>query len=133
MEKVLLQAELLAEAILESKEYIQMRLCEQAAMKDEEATRLVAAYSEKRQNVEKVLSADQLDHDELAKAGEELEAAEGAVDKYAALQEMQEARTAFGEMMRKVNGIIQYVVTGEEPKAEGGGCGGSCSSCSGCH
>ena len=37
MEKVLNQAELLAEAILESEEYINMRLTEQAVMKDEEA------------------------------------------------------------------------------------------------
>ena len=133
MEKVLLKAELLAEAILESKEYIQMRLCEQAAMKDEEATRLVASYGEKRKNVEAVLSVDPLDHDQLAKAGEALKTVESALDKYAVLQEMQEARTAFSEMMRKVNGIIQYVVTGEEPKAEGGCGGGSCAGCSGCH
>ena len=38
MEKVLNQAEMLAEAILESEEYIAMRLAEQAAMKDEKAT-----------------------------------------------------------------------------------------------
>ena len=49
MEKVLNQAELLAEAILESEEYIAMRLAEQAAMKDEKATQLIAAYTEKRQ------------------------------------------------------------------------------------
>ena len=47
MEKVLNQAELLAEAILESEEYIAMRLAEQAAMKDEKATQLIAAYTEK--------------------------------------------------------------------------------------
>ena len=43
MEKVLNQAEMLAEAILESEEYINMRLSEQAAMRDTEATGLIAA------------------------------------------------------------------------------------------
>ena len=57
MEKVLNQAELLAEAILESEEYIAMRLAEQAAMKDEKATQLIAAYTEKRQAVENLLAA----------------------------------------------------------------------------
>ena len=45
MEKVLNQAEMLAEAILESEEYISMRLAEQAAMRDENATQLIASYS----------------------------------------------------------------------------------------
>lgn len=131
MEKVLNQAELLAEAILESEEYIRMRLCEQAAMKDEGAAGLVAAYSEKRGQVEELLTANNMDHGELAKAGDELEAAEKAIDEYALLKDMRDARASFTEMMKKVNAIIQYVVTGERPEEEEG-CGGSCSGCSGC-
>ena len=60
MEKVLNQAELLAEAILESEEYINMRLTEQAVMKDEEATLLVANYSEKRSKVEVIVDEIEL-------------------------------------------------------------------------
>ena len=56
MEKVLNQAEMLAEAILESEEYIAMRLAEQAAMKDEKANQLIMAYTEKRQAVEALLA-----------------------------------------------------------------------------
>ena len=73
MEKVLNQAELLAEAILESEEYINMRLTEQAVMKDEEATLLVANYSEKRSKVEELLANPNLDRGELAKAGQALQ------------------------------------------------------------
>ena len=80
MEKVLNQAELLAEAILESEEYIAMRLAEQAAMKDEKATQLIAAYTEKRQAVENLLADANMDHGALAKAGEELENVEHAID-----------------------------------------------------
>ena len=65
--KVLNQAELLAEAILESEEYIAMRLAEQAAMKDEKATQLIAAYTEKRQAVENLLADANMDHGALAK------------------------------------------------------------------
>ena len=42
MEKVLNQAEQLAEAILESEEYIKMRIAEQATMRDEAAAALLA-------------------------------------------------------------------------------------------
>jgi cell fate (sporulation/competence/biofilm development) regulator YlbF (YheA/YmcA/DUF963 family) len=134
MEKVLNQAELLAEAILESEEYIRMRLLEQAAMKDGGASVLVAEYSEKRSRVESVLTSNDMDHAELASASQALEEAEKAIDEYALLKDMREARANFSAMMEKVNAIIRMVVTGESPEesAHAGGCGGSCSTCGGC-
>ncbi len=131
MEKVLNQAEMLAEAILESEEYVRMRLSEQAATKDEGATQLVADYQERREKVQDLLAMNELDHDALAKAGEDLEMAETALDKYPLLKDMREARFAFSDMMEKVNAIIKYVVTGEAPGEKEGGCGGSCQGCDG--
>lgn len=131
MEKVLNQAEMLAEAILESEEYITMRLAEQAAMRDENATRLIASYSEKRQAVENLLADTNMDHGALAKAGQELQEVERAIDECEVLNKMRESNEAFNAMMKKVNAIIRYVVTGEEEQEEG--CSGSCSTCSGCH
>lgn len=131
MEKVLNQAEQLAEAILESEEYIAMRLAEQAAMKDEKATLLVAAYNEKRQAVESLLADANMDHGALAKAGEELQNVEHAIDENEVLTKMRQTNDAFSEMMKKVNAIIRYVVTGEEEHEEG--CTGSCHTCGGCH
>ena len=128
MEKVLNQAEMLAEAILESKEYIEMRLAEQAAMKDEKATQLIASYTEKRHAIEMLLSDANMDHGALAKAGEELQNVEDAIDHNEVLNKMRETNEAFTEMMKKVNSIIRYVVTGEEEQEE---CTGSCSSCGG--
>ena len=131
MEKVLNQAEMLAEAILESEEYITMRLAEQAAMRDENATRLIASYSEKRQAVENLLADANMDHGALAAAGQELQEVERAIDECEVLNKMRESNEAFNAMMKKVNAIIRYVVTGEEEQEEG--CSGSCSTCSGCH
>jgi len=129
MEKVLNQAEMLAEAILESEEYISMRLAEQAAMKDEKATQLIAAYTEKRHAIEMLLADANMDHGALAKAGEELQNVEDAIDQNEILNKMRQTNEAFSEMMKKVNSIIRYVVTGEEEHEEG--CSGSCSSCGG--
>ena len=130
MEKVLNQAELLAEAILSSEPYISMRLAEQAAMKDEKATGLIAAYTEKRQKVENILADANMDHGALAAAGEELRNVEDAIDKNEVLTKMRQTNEDFNEMMRKVNSIIKFVITGEKDDEEG--CSGSCSSCSGC-
>ena len=114
MEKVLNQAELLAEAILESEEYIAMRLAEQAAMK-----------------VENLLADANMDHGALAKAGEELENVEHAIDENEIITRMRQTNEAFTQMMKKVNSIIKFVVTGENDEEEHG-CSGSCEGCSGC-
>lgn len=132
MEKVLNQAELLAEAILESEEYITMRLTEQAVMKDEEATLLISNYSEKRSKVEELLANPNLDHGELAKAGEALQQAEHLLEENRLISKMRETNDAFTQMMKSVNRIIKKVVTGEDEEEEEGGCTGSCSSCGGC-
>ena len=132
MEKVLNQAEQLAEAILDSEVYIKMRIAEQAAMRDEEAAALIAAYSERRSEVETLLASNDLDHAALAVAGEKLEAAEKAVDENMLIKVMRETNAAFSDMMQQVNKIIKYVVTGEMEQDEG--CSGSCESCGGgCH
>lgn len=132
MENVLNQAEQLAEAILESEEYIKMRIAEQAAMRDEEASGLIAEYSQCRAAVENVLAMSDLDHQVLAEAGAKLEAAEKAVDENMLIKVMRETNSVFSDMMKQVNKIIKYVVTGEMEQEEG--CSGSCSSCGGgCH
>ena len=130
MKNVMIRAEALAKAILESEEYMRMRLLEQAVLKDEGAGELVAAYSEQRGHVEELLAADNPNHGELAKAGEGLEAAEKALDTHALIFEMRSARQDFAGMMKKVNAIIRRVVTGESAAVSG--CGESCQSCGGC-
>ena len=132
MEKVLNQAEQLAEAILESEEFINMRLAEQAAMKDEAATKLIADYTEQRNVIEQLLAANDMDHDKLAEEGAKLESIEHEIDANDMIKKMQDTNAAFTSMMQKVNQIIKFVVTGEKEE-EAGGCSGSCATCGGCH
>jgi cell fate (sporulation/competence/biofilm development) regulator YlbF (YheA/YmcA/DUF963 family) len=131
MKKVLEQAEKLAGSILESDEFIRMRLAEEAVTKDEEATRLIADFIEKRQRVENLLSENNLDQGELTAAGDEMDTAQKKMNACPMIQTMQSARAEFTGMMNKVNALIRFVVTGEteQPKS---GCSGSCEGCSGC-
>ena len=130
MEKVLNQAEQLAEAILESEEFIRMRLAEQAAMRDAAAAGLISEYSERRARVESLLASNDLDHKALNEAGEQLEATQKAIDDNTMLKTMREANEKFTNMMQQVNKIIKFVVTGESDESDG--CTGSCDSCGGC-
>jgi cell fate (sporulation/competence/biofilm development) regulator YlbF (YheA/YmcA/DUF963 family) len=129
MERVLNQAEQLAEAILDSEEFIQMRLAEQAAMRDEEAAGLLDDYAAKRRDVENLLASSDLDHIKLKKVSEDLTTAENAMNGNLKIKTMREASGAFADMMNQVNKIIKFVVTGEADEDDG--CSGSCSSCGG--
>ncbi len=131
MKKVLEKAEQLAGSILDSDEFIRMRLAEQAVTKDEVGTRLIADFIEKRQRMENLLSQTNLDKGELVTAGDEMDAAQKKMNDYPMIQTMQTARADFTDMMNKVNALIRFVVTGETEQPQSG-CSGSCDGCSGC-
>ena len=80
MDKVLKQAELLGQTILDSDVYAAMNKAELAVTKDEESVNLIAQLSEKRKKVEDILSSNEMDHQALAEAGEEMEALERQVN-----------------------------------------------------
>ena len=134
LNNVMQRAQALAEAILESEIYQGMKAAENRYMHDEQAIAATAAVNEKRNAVQELLTANDMDHAALALAGDELEAAEEAMNACAAVQELQEARKAFTTMMDNVNRILRLVITGETGDDESGsGCSGHCSSCAGCH
>lgn len=138
MQNVMHKAQELAEAILESNVYQRMHAAEMQVNKDEAAVKAVSDFVEKRQTVENLLASNNLDHEELAKAGEAMEEAEKTLNAVPLVHEMQEARQEFTQMMENVNRILRLVITGETEEecdcgGDCGGCTGSCSTCGGCH
>ena len=138
MHNVMNKAQELAEAILNSETCQRMKSAEARLNSDEEATRAIAAFMEKRSAVENILASNNLDHDALAKAGKAMEEAEKKLNEVALIKEMQESRQEFTQMMENVNRILRLVITGETEEecdcgGDCGGCSGSCSSCGGCH
>ena len=136
MREVMQKAQELTEAIVESSVYQRMHAAELQVNKDEEAVKAVAAFVEKRQAVENVLAQSDMDHEQLARVGEEMEEAEKRLNEVPLVKEMQEARKEFTQMMENVNRILRLVVTGETDDGCSGdcsGCSGGCESCGGCH
>lgn len=128
MRNVMLKAQELAQAIVESSIYQRMQAAESQVTTDEGASKAIAAFMEKRQAVEALLGQGDVDHAALAQAGQAMEEAEKALDEQAVVKEMQAARADFNQMMENVNQILRLIISGETE----GGCSGSCSSCSGC-
>ena len=135
MHEVMNKAQELAEAILDSEVYTKMHTLELRMNKDEEAAKAMSDMIEKRQAVENILASANLDPDELARASEEMEAAEKRMNDVALIRDLKDARADFSEMMNNVNRILRLVITGEvEEEEKPSGCTGNCASCGGgCH
>ncbi len=127
MDKVLLQAELLGEAILASDEYISMRLAEQAVIDDDAAQQLIQSYSERKEALQKAMSQKPLDHEAMAKAGEAVKETEALIAAHPLISVMREKSSDYTDMMQQVNAVIGQIINGEPA----GGCSGSCDSCGG--
>lgn len=136
MKEVMMCAQKLAEAILNSDVYQQMHTLEEQVTQDETATKAIAAYMEKRTAVEQAMRRQDIDPDELAAAAQELEDVQQAMNDVKIIRDMRDAQKKYQDMMDNVNRILRLVVTGETEDDKGGqntGCTGNCASCGGCH
>ena len=130
----MMKAQELAEAILGSEVYQKMKQQEAATRRDPEAAKALADMIEKRNRVETILSAADMDPNELAEASREMEEAEQRMNDNEMIRMLKDYRKDFQTMMDNVNRILRLVITGETEDENGRstGCSGNCSGCSGC-
>ena len=134
MRNVMMKAQELAEAILDSEVYTRMKQQENDVKRDPEAGIALSDMIEKRSRVENILSSANMDPNELAEASREMEEAEQRMNDNEMIKTLKEYRKDFQTMMDNVNRILRLVITGETEDENGGssGCSGNCSGCSGC-
>ena len=134
MRNVMQKAQELAEAILDSEVYQKMKAQEAAVRRDPGAAQALSDMIEKRNRVEEILSAADMDPNDLAAASREMEEAEQRMNENEMIGTLKEYRKDFQTMMDNVNKILRLVITGEVEDENGGssGCSGNCSGCSGC-
>ena len=134
MRDVMMKAQELAEAILDSEIYRKMKQQEADVKHDPEAAAALSDMIEKRGKVEDILSSANMDANELAEASREMEEAEKRMNENGMIKTLKEYRKDFQTMMDNVNRILRLVITGEvEDESRGTvACGGDCSACGGC-
>ena len=134
MRNVMIKAQELAEAILDSEIYTRMKKQENDVKRDPGAGAALSDMIEKRSRVENILSSANMDPNELAEASREMEEAEQRMNDNEMIKTLKEYRKDFQTMMDNVNRILRLVITGETEDENGGsaGCSGNCSGCSGC-
>ena len=134
MREVMTKAQELAEAILDSDIYQNMKKLEGEVRHDPEAGKLLGDMIEKRQKVEETLSSSNMKPEDLSNASLEMEEAEKRMNANEKIQTLKDARKDFQTMMDNVNKILRLVITGQvnNDDTNGGGCTGGCDTCGGC-
>ena len=133
MREVMTKAQELAEAILDSDIYQNMKMLEGDVRHDPEAGKLLGEMIEKRQKVEGILSSNDMKPDELAAASREMEEAESRMNANEKIRTLKDARKDFQTMMDNVNRILRLVIQGQvEDENADSGCTGRCETCGGC-
>jgi len=130
MREVMMKAQELAQAILDTGYYQKMQELENQLSADETATALIANFVEKRTAFEELMRNEGAGRGDFAAVGKAYAEAQTALDENELVQQMREAQQKYNDLMENVNRILRLVVTGETDE---GGCSGNCASCSGCH
>lgn len=130
MAEIFEKARELGEAIIESKEYKELKEAELRQEQDEEALTLLKEYSDVRSRLASEIQKGDVDDSRIAEIREELEEAYEKMTTNDSITAYINAQRTFQAIIEQMNNILSFHITGKMP----GGCSGNCSSCGGdCH
>ena len=116
----------LGELIQASEEMKRYKAAELRQSQDEEAAALMQEYNISRMNLARDMQNGKIERAEAVKKN--TEAFEEMVEKSEVIKEFIEAKKEFDLMIQKMNQMINFYITGQDPN-----CTHDCSTCSGCH
>lgn len=116
----------LGELIQASEEMKRYKAAELRQSQDEEAAALMQEYNISRMNLARDMQNGKIERAEAVKKN--TEAFEAMVEKSEVIKEFIEAKKEFDLMIQKMNQMINFYITGQDPN-----CTHDCSTCSGCH
>ena len=122
----------LGEAIQRSDEYLALKAAEAKAMKNIEAADAMAKYMELRRQMELMVTQGDKDWAKIKQISDEMETWQERMNMVDDIIHLNPAQKAFSTLIDEVNSVLRFIVTGEMPSEEKGGCSGSCASCHGC-
>jgi len=132
MDMVFQKTRELGQALLESETYQRMKEAEDRAMQNQEAAQLMAAFLEKRSQIQEMMQDGNPDPGALKRLSDEMDADQERLQMMDDIVALTEARGEFTGLINQVNQVLQFIVTGRMDDPEGG-CSGSCATCGGCH
>ena len=116
----------LGEMIVQSEEMKIYKEAEKAQAEDEECQSIMREYNMTRMNLARDMQSGKLSREEAI--SKNTKAFEDVLEKSPKIKAFIDAKKNLDTMTNKINSILTYYITGEEP-----GCTHDCSSCAGCH
>lgn len=116
----------LGEMIENSEEMKRLKIAEGLQAEDPEAQELFGEFNLKRMNLAKDLEEGKISQEEAIRKNSE--AFNEMMEKSELIKNYIDAKKEFDLMISKINGILNYYITGQDPN-----CTHNCSTCSGCH
>lgn len=134
---VMLKARELGKAIQQSEEYIAMEEARVRSDKNVDLQEKISNFNLKKIALNREVNRDDKNSDKIAQFDREMREAYQLIMETPDMIAYAEAKKKVDEMMQKVQLLLNFTLTGEDPETvvipEGSGCSGDCSSCSGCH
>ena len=121
----------LGEALQQSDAYKRMKAAEEKAMLNTEAAEMMAAYLEKRGEIQEMMEVENPDPGAMKRLSDEMDSIQERLQMIDDIAELTAARSEFNALIGQINQVLQFIVTGRMD--DGGECSGSCESCKGCH
>lgn len=136
MKEILNLAQKLGEAIAECQQITTFKEMETIYFEDEEAQKAMREYEETRAKMTVKAKETGMTPESLELFQKEMKSSMDKLMENKTVKEYLEAKSAFNDVLTKVNSIISFCVQGEEQDIESsssGTCSGNCRSCSNCH
>ena len=130
MDNVFKKTRELGEALLESEVYLRMKDAEDRAMANPEAAQTMAAFLEKRGELQSMMQSDNPDPGAMKRISEEMDDLQDRLQMVDDVVALNDARNEFNSLIGQINQVLQFIVTGRMDESS---CSGDCGSCGGCH
>ena len=125
-------------AIQNDDDYVDYRIKEQNVECDKELQNIIEKFNLKKTDINYEISKENPDNEKIDKLNEEIGILYNEMTQNENMKSYNEIKSKFSKKLAKVSRIINESAQGKDPYLvdvdtdESGGCGGSCSSCSGC-
>lgn len=132
---LILKAREMGKGIQASEQYKNFVAARQANDDDQELQELINNFNLLKVKLNTIIGEEGKDEEKVKALNEELKAAYQTIMSNENMNNFNNARQSLDSMMNDINAILKMCVNGEDPDTcvLPESCGGSCSSCAGCH
>ena len=126
----------LGKAIQQDERFLAMQIARQNSDNDDELQQLIGEFNLKRMAINNEAAKENRDEAKLQQLNSELRETYAKVMQNKNMNAYNEAKELMDNMLKRINAIISISAEGGDPEIVDlteDTCGGSCSSCAGCH